>query len=171
MCNSRPLWSCGIGFLSDHFGENYGKFAYQVTVLFGCRDLPAQQGITMIVSAILIVSRAVSNPHTHNKYKTTTSECSEDRTTVVKTESELYTCTRVHAPHTHMKECKAEWQKPQTLNWENLEVFFFLIVQNPSIGQQFSQQPNTTHLRWIRTALQQQLPTIFSLHLFSSYAY
>ena len=36
------------------------------TLLFGCRDLPAQQGITMIVSAILIVSGAVSNPRTRN---------------------------------------------------------------------------------------------------------
>ena len=51
--------------------------------------------------------------------RTTTPECSEDRTAVlsiVKTESELCVCMCPRSTHTHMKECKAEWQNQQTLN-------------------------------------------------------
>ena len=51
--------------------------------------------------------------------------------------------TCVHAPHnvcprstlTHLKYCKADWP-----NWQALESFFFIFVQNPSIGQPLSHQ-------------------------------
>ena len=69
---------------------------------------------------------------------TTTPECSEDRTAVpsmVKTESELCVCTRVSTLHTqiHLKDCKTEWQNPQTLITppllEKTRNFFFIIMQ------------------------------------------
>ena len=47
-------------------------------------------------------------------------------------------CTRVHALHTHLKNCKAERANLQTLNTppflEKNQKFVFVFVRNPSIG-------------------------------------
>ena len=55
----------------------------------------------------------------------------------------MHTCPRSTHTHTHLKDYKAVWQNPQTLNTppllENPEVFLFIFVQNSSIGQQLSQ--------------------------------
>ena len=48
--------------------------------------------------------------------------------------SGMHTC--VHIPHTHLKDCKAEWPNP---HW----------MQNPSTGQQLSQQSQHQHLHCI----------------------
>ena len=89
--------------------------------------------------------------------RTTTQECSEHRRAVPCETTECgedrkwtsCICTQrvsMHHTHTHLKDCKAEWQNPLTLNTlplleiEKTWKFFFLFVQNPSIGQQLPQQ-------------------------------
>ena len=62
-------------------------------------------------------------------------------------------CTHVYAPHPHTLEGLQSRVTKLTLNTppslEKTQQFFkFIFVQNPSIGQQLSQQANTTHLRW-----------------------
>ena len=89
--------------------------------------------------------------------RTTTQECSEHRravpceTTECGEDRKWASCmhtTHVHAPHSHTFEGLQSWvtkptnteYTPITWDWEDLEVFFFLFVQNPSIGQQLPQQ-------------------------------
>ena len=66
---------------------------------------------------------------------------------VVKTESELFVCTRVSTLHTHLKDCKAEWQSPQTLNTppllEKTRLFFFITL---AYRTTFTHKPDTTNL-------------------------
>ena len=83
--------------------------------------------------------------------RTTTPECSEDRTavpSVMKTEREPFVYLHnmcPHSTHTHLKDYKAAWQNPQTLNTCTSPLLeknqkFYIFVRNPSIGQQLSQQ-------------------------------
>ena len=87
---------------------------------------------------------------------------------VVKTEGELCVCTRMstlHA-HTHLKDCKAEWQTHKhwmhPITWKNSEVFIF--VQNPTSTGQLS-HTNPTSTTWI------ELNYSNSCQQFSAYIY
>ena len=77
--------------------------------------------------------------------------------------------------HTHLKDYKAVWQNPQTLNTppllENLEVFYFIFVQNSSIGQQLSQHSqHYTPLMELHysNSCQQFSAYIYSTHVLTS---
>ena len=103
--------------------------------------------------------------------RTTTPECSEDRTavpTMVKMESELY--TRGTTFHTHIFERLQSWvTKPiNTVHYlRKYRIFFFFFVQNSSIGQQLSQhsQHHTPSMELHYTNSCQQL----SAHIYSTH--
>ena len=103
--------------------------------------------------------------------KTTTPECSENRTAVPSmTESELYVCTQcVSTVHTHSLKglqslvTKLKNTEYTSIAWEHPEIFFFYVAQNPSIGHS---KANTTHFD--RTALQQRCQQFQLIHLFNT---
>ena len=81
--------------------------------------------------------------------------------------------TCVHAPHTHLKDSKAEWPNPQTLNTPPLlkKTQKFVFVQNPSKGQLSQQSQHHTpsmELHYSNNSCQQFSVNIYSTHPLTS---